>query len=177
MCLQVWSLSPDRKTDPETLLLAKKGVCISKPASHFSLTWHSVSSWESCSYMPETYQKGGRKILKPCQILRIVAHRGSPCTHLGWWVLVCKCSGSDHLVFACMGNINSVPLINSLRVLVYSHIEIVGLEKFLKEPETTEGCLQTPRREEVEKMTNASLKSEIKRTECHGTRSKVIGFG
>lgn len=32
------------------------------------------------------------------------------------------------------------------------------------------------RREEAEKVTNAPLKSEIKRTECRDTRSKVPGL-
>lgn len=127
------------KTDLEILLLSKKGVCISKPASHFSLTWHSVSAWESCSYMPETYQKGGRKILKSYQILRIVTHRGTP-SRLGWWVLVCKCSGGDHLIFACMGNIGPVPPLKALRVFgfdCYSHVDTVDLEKFLRTAKKT----------------------------------------
>lgn len=65
--------------------------------------------------------------------------------------------------------------------MVYSHIDTGDLEKFFRmakktQTEPTERCLQTLRRKDVEKVTNASLKTEIKRTECHDTRLNVVGF-
>lgn len=98
--------------------LQKDGVCISNLASCFSHTWQSVSSSESCSYVPEAYQKGRSKILKYCQILCTVTHQGAPCTPIGCWCANIQVAIIIHLRGSSHGKYWSCPSVKAMRVLL-----------------------------------------------------------
>lgn len=156
MCLQVCSLSPDRKMDPEIFFLAKKGVCILSQRVTFPLLgirWALGRAAVTCQR--HTKREEGR-FWSPAKYCALLRTETLPAHALGvqtfrWWP-----------PFICMHGKHWPCPLNK------------GIESFWF---TTEACLKTLRREEVEKVTNASLKSEIKRTECHDTRSKVAEFG
>lgn len=77
-----------------------------------------------------------------------------------------------HLRGSLRGKYCSYPLVKAVRVLLL-RIDTVDLEEFLRTAKKTEGCLQTLRREEVEKVASASLKSESKKT----LGQKVLSLG
>lgn len=67
-----------------------------------------------------------------------------------------------HLRGSLREKYSSCPLVKAVRVLAD-----------FKDSKKTEGCLQTLRREEVEKVADASLKSESKKT----LGQKLLGLG
>lgn len=141
MCLQVPSLSPDRNGRQilKFSFFQRKGSAFLSQQVTFPLLgiqWALGRAAVTCQR--HTKREEGR-FWSPAKYCSLLRTQGTP-SRFGWWVLVCKCSGGDHLIFACMGNIGPVPPLKALRVFgfdCYSHIDTVDLEKFLRTAKKT----------------------------------------
>lgn len=172
MCLQVHSQPRHKQKRDLQILLAK---------------WRGLHFYPSKSFFPcfafskffRELQLHARNILKGKKpdfgILPNTAHcytwRCSLRTR-------CWCANIQVAIILCLygslrGKYWSCPLV---RVLLL-RTDITDLEEFLRRAKKAEGCLQTLRMEEIEKVASSSLKSDGKRTWCHDTGSEVAGLG